>query len=101
MRRRPRPALFPYPTLFRSRISPLEAGWIEVETRAAARQTRNALHIGEPRTPGYGILNARVGLDLAGLRTVVGVDNILDHAYRSEEHTSELQSRGHLVCRLL
>lgn len=64
------------------RISPLEAGWIEVETRAAARQTRNALHIGEPRTPGYGILNARVGLDLAGLRTVVGVDNILDHAYR-------------------
>src|SRR5439155_20566661 len=25
----------------------------------------------------------------------------LDEAYRSEEHTSELQSRGHLVCRLL
>src|SRR5439155_21359611 len=25
----------------------------------------------------------------------------LDHASRSEEHTSELQSRGHLVCRLL
>src|SRR5690625_2683014 len=26
---------------------------------------------------------------------------ISDHAVRSEEHTSELQSRGHLVCRLL
>src|SRR5690625_6127595 len=26
---------------------------------------------------------------------------ITDHGYRSEEHTSELQSRGHLVCRLL
>src|SRR5690625_6719766 len=25
----------------------------------------------------------------------------VDHQYRSEEHTSELQSRGHLVCRLL
>src|SRR5690625_5462217 len=25
----------------------------------------------------------------------------LSHPYRSEEHTSELQSRGHLVCRLL
>src|SRR5690625_5775359 len=30
----------------------------------------------------------------------VGVKNSLDHS-RSEEHTSELQSRGHLVCRLL
>src|SRR5690625_5410723 len=26
---------------------------------------------------------------------------IIDHGQRSEEHTSELQSRGHLVCRLL
>src|SRR5690625_6595460 len=26
---------------------------------------------------------------------------LLDHHSRSEEHTSELQSRGHLVCRLL
>src|SRR5690625_5385346 len=26
---------------------------------------------------------------------------IIDEIYRSEEHTSELQSRGHLVCRLL
>src|SRR5207253_4354537 len=26
---------------------------------------------------------------------------LIDHARRSEEHTSELQSRGHLVCRLL
>src|SRR5690625_6346009 len=31
--------------------------------------------------------------DLAGLEVLV--------RYRSEEHTSELQSRGHLVCRLL
>src|SRR5207253_10992560 len=28
-------------------------------------------------------------------------DNSLDGVWRSEEHTSELQSRGHLVCRLL
>src|SRR5439155_21147110 len=33
------------------------------------------------------------------LRVVVGVDDAA--ADRSEEHTSELQSRGHLVCRLL
>src|SRR5439155_16570693 len=28
-------------------------------------------------------------------------DNVIHHDSRSEEHTSELQSRGHLVCRLL
>src|SRR5690625_6967296 len=28
-------------------------------------------------------------------------DSPCDHRARSEEHTSELQSRGHLVCRLL
>src|SRR2546429_1143989 len=30
-----------------------------------------------------------------------GIVFVIDHAYRSEEHTSELQSRLHLVCRLL
>src|SRR5207253_11156396 len=34
-----------------------------------------------------------------GMAVVPGV--FLDHMHRSEEHTSELQSRGHLVCRLL
>src|SRR5437870_7577581 len=32
---------------------------------------------------------------------VAGVDGHVAAAFRSEEHTSELQSRGHLVCRLL
>src|SRR5690625_6642368 len=45
-----------------------------------------------------------VGAGLAGLRTVAelrgqGFDGEI--TVRSEEHTSELQSRGHLVCRLL
>src|SRR5690625_5805843 len=33
--------------------------------------------------------------------TFTYVDDILIASERSEEHTSELQSRGHLVCRLL
>src|SRR5439155_14800462 len=33
-------------------------------------------------------------------RSVIGVQSD-ELSYRSEEHTSELQSRGHLVCRLL
>src|SRR5207253_11392337 len=38
--------------------------------------------------------HARIGSDLAQQRIQIGRE-------RSEEHTSELQSRGHLVCRLL
>src|SRR5690625_4701901 len=42
------------------------------------------------REKGYHPINQIVGYLLSG-----------DPAYRSEEHTSELQSRGHIVCRLL
>src|SRR5690625_3882996 len=50
-----------------------------------------------------GALAAAVG-SLARLapRSFVGSsDHLVSEAFRSEEHTSELQSRGHLVCRLL
>src|SRR5690625_6334868 len=40
-----------------------------------------------------------------GINTLIGlvsmVENGFKEPWRSEEHTSELQSRGHLVCRLL
>src|SRR5437660_8847683 len=36
----------------------------------------------------------------SSIETVVGLQSALQ-SHRSEEHTSELQSRGHLVCRLL
>src|SRR5437870_8633474 len=35
-----------------------------------------------------------------GKKLAVSPQNVLEQAERSEEHTSELQSRGHLVCRL-
>src|SRR5437870_8302539 len=88
LRRPPRSTLFPYTTLFRSHelfhtatvlahdvivMSPL----IELEHRHAI------LEMMARDEPG--------GLEL-GQHAVDG---------RSEEHTSELQSRGHLVCRLL
>src|SRR5690625_5412985 len=42
------------------------------------------------------------GLEFSGLAGGLGgADNDYRFAVRSEEHTSELQSRGHLVCRLL
>src|SRR5439155_14560030 len=42
---------------------------------------------------------ARLGFDKA--KMFVGGDSAGDEHLRSQEHTSELQSRGHLVCRLL
>src|SRR3712207_7838794 len=75
IRRPPRSTLFPYTTLFRSQAA----------VAACARVDR-AMEILGPDIPEH--------LRYAGeLR--------LKHRDRSEEHTSELQSRQYLVCRLL
>src|SRR3712207_8976331 len=77
MRRRPpRSTLFPYTTLFRS-VSAPAAAHVVVATVAAQRV---------PACPAlYGVFPAKALYGVA----------------RSEEHTSELQSRQYLVCRLL
>src|SRR3989442_8970675 len=76
IRRPPRSTLFPYTTLFRSAVG------------------------AEP------VFNPMRGDVVAELRQFTrgrGADIVIDAvgAARSEEHTSELQSRPHLVCRLL
>src|SRR3712207_7112592 len=89
IRRPPRSTLFPYTTLFRSlaehgRLAHLHLG------HDGAAQGRDAL-AQEPHEHG---LDALVRLrDGHGRRRALGA--------RSEEHTSELQSRQYLVCRLL
>src|SRR2546422_3079515 len=78
IRRPPRSTLFPYTTLFRS--PPREvAGRVlpDAARRGQGQGLRRLLHL-EPL-----------------------LDVLLDLLERSEEHTSELQSRLHLVCRLL
>src|SRR3712207_7403409 len=88
IRRPPRSTLFPYTTLFRS-----------LESVARAMVAR-----------GKGILAADESTGTIEKRFVsIGVANVEENrrAYRemlftrSEEHTSELQSRQYLVCRLL
>src|SRR3712207_7736744 len=82
IRRPPRSTLFPYTTLFRSPRAVLLAGF---------RQGR------------AGPVDPRVRPARASLRQPPGgtEDDGLRAAWRSEEHTSELQSRQYLVCRLL
>src|SRR5438876_1778373 len=73
----PRSTLFPYTTLFRSSPSPRRMGF------CAGARGRITIPRPSPRPCGQR-----------------GVEWLYGHA-RSEEHTSELQSPVHLVCRLL
>src|SRR2546429_3757828 len=90
IRRPPRSTLFPYTTLFRSR-----------RTDGDDRDHRRAAHRRDPRTPAGHRHHVAVHLvrPVQPLRGAGGDRSVDQH--RSEEHTSELQSRLHLVCRLL
>src|SRR4051794_41491834 len=85
IRRPPTSTLFPYTTLFRSGRDPFAGaprgdtdGPVAVLTRATIRPRRLRAFYGAIEPPARALLSAR-----------------------SEEHTSELQSPVHLVCRLL
>src|SRR2546422_5836457 len=82
IRRPPRSTLFPYTTLFRSRLGELF----------------DPLGGDEPRTDH--VHRDAVGGDFVGER-LGEAEHACPRGARSEEHTSELQSRLHLVCRLL
>src|SRR3712207_8623640 len=75
IRRPPRSTLFPYTTLFRSRLPPTS----ELKTLTAC----SAAHVSRMETAPPPASRSR------------------SSRKRSEEHTSELQSRQYLVCRLL
>src|SRR2546430_13103693 len=74
IRRPPRSTLFPYTTLFRSRVRLLS-------------RNRGL----QPRADGHPLITARGAADRCRYES----------RQRSEEHTSELQSQSNLVCRLL
>src|SRR5258708_18352703 len=84
IRRPPRSTLFPYTTLFRS--------------------VRLATHSHPPYSESKSLEDQRVfvilGRDRAQVRRALSLF-LCHRAPRSEEHTSELQSPDHIVCRLL
>src|SRR5207253_5529538 len=96
----PRSTLFPYTTLFRSR-----EGRIICRARLLGSWSGRGLHFlydhaGPVARPARPPAEMAAGRIIPG-RDHVGVPRRGLHHWRSEEHTSELQSRGHLVCRLL
>src|SRR3712207_8751564 len=89
IRRPPRSTLFPYTTLFRSDVGlPALADLLADELVGLVRLTG-----AEP----VGLDGLPAGGQLVDLRVL----EVGEVGQRSEEHTSELQSRQYLVCRLL
>src|SRR3712207_7870789 len=94
IRRPPRSTLFPYTTLFRSRIEEAVTALGYVQNGAARQLRRRQAgriclvlpHLGVPYSD-------RIAQDVQAAAEQRGL--------RSEEHTSELQSRQYLVCRFL
>src|SRR3712207_8095329 len=84
IRRPPRSTLFPYTTLFRSNVCTRSCGFCAVLTGKPTE-----LDLDEPRR-------------VADAARQMGLKHaVITSVNRSEEHTSELQSRQYLVCRLL
>src|SRR3712207_8263111 len=82
IRRPPRSTLFPYTTLFRSIVDDAEAAMLFVGPELAEAV-------------------AMIAADLPRVRKIVQMEEGTEEWPRSEEHTSEIQSRQYLVCRLL
>src|SRR3712207_7966886 len=92
IRRPPRSTLFPYTTLFRSTAQVAAAEISRDDQHLVTEYARNVMGInpdelGSPWTAAFSSFALFTAGALAPLR--------------SEEHTSELQSRQYLVCRLL
>src|SRR5689334_24600692 len=92
IRRPPRSTLFPYTTLFRSALQRGEREFLRIH------RADNGGKLGSARPDVFGTIHAaehRVDIRLLLFQLCLGLED------RSEEHTSELQSQFHLVCRLL
>src|SRR3712207_9466133 len=101
IRRPPRSTLFPYTTLFRSVVQGADGGerpkpevlvHLRVEVLAVALRARG----GDDHHVGV----ASRDVDPEVVDRLEDVVAVAGRRHRSEEHTSELQSRQYLVCRL-
>src|SRR2546427_9588509 len=92
IRRPPRSTLFPYTTLFRSRLYRSNRPILS-SSKHAGRQT--------PQRPSLPAARAASRRSEEHTSELQSQSNLVCRIIRSEEHTSELQSQSNLVCRLL
>src|SRR3712207_6970813 len=93
IRRPPRSTLFPYTTLFRSTVAVMT--WPAIDPGLATFYDRTVGSQAGRDSP-FSIWGQAPALEPIRIALLAGLG-----ALRSEEHTSELQSRQYLVCRLL
>src|SRR5256886_9310286 len=114
IRRPPRSTLFPYTTLFRSH--PAVQAWLQVQSDSweprslellQGRTYSTVYRLNHVRQDGARVIAKRCRTATARIEHAI-YEELLPltgmpalHCYRSEEHTSELQSQSNLVCRLL
>src|SRR3712207_8217170 len=89
IRRPPRSTLFPYTTLFRS-------SWSSRGSASSSSEDGS----GRSAAPGGASVTGVWSYQSDGMRKLLS-SRLISASTRSEEHTSELQSRQYLVCRLL
>src|SRR3712207_7794462 len=94
IRRPPRSTLFPYTTLFRSLCKRLHARFPDINMVVGLWVAKGDLKKAKERIACSGTVPVVTTLGQA-------LDQVAQLVQRSEEHTSELQSRQYLVCRLL
>src|SRR3712207_8645524 len=92
IRRPPRSTLFPYTTLFRS---------LAVIGMLVEKGFAEQLVVQHPLADKLVLQNLTTGIERAPMPGIALFGDEVGARRRSEEHTSELQSRQYLVCRLL
>src|SRR5438309_5140266 len=92
LRRPPRSTLFPYTTLFRSHHTKSRRSQVGEQNNCTRESIEIMYQIAQPQFRAAPLGLGRFWSDQIGTAP---------SAMRSEEHTSELQSQFHLVCRLL
>src|SRR2546429_1612229 len=102
IRRPPRSTLFPYTTLFRSQHAPYTRHSRVIRQLEFSSVFFTRLHASGDKITNVSFVYPRVRIYRHGAELVhAKFGDHPDCLARSEEHTSELQSRLHLVCRLL
>src|SRR2546430_6058134 len=95
IRRPPRSTLFPYTTLFRSRVS-IRAVEAALEAKKFPHHKTDATYFEVPNR-----IRENIARLIGGKPEEIALTSGASAGARSEEHTSELQSQSNLVCRLL
>src|SRR3712207_7285194 len=92
IRRPPRSTLFPYTTLFRSNVKAPQLALTDTPRTVSSSRTHNISNLSQGTSSRRGVWHK---IEVQHWRKE------RSEGKRSEEHTSELQSRQYLVCRLL